>query len=58
VTYRFEEFASLQEVHDDKAMVYNYEIMIEELSQCSSARTVRISSITLVALLLLHLISV
>ncbi|PNF38438.1 hypothetical protein B7P43_G04014 [Cryptotermes secundus] len=58
VTYRFEEFASLQEVHDNKAMVYNYERMIEDLSQCSSAQTVRISSITLLPLVFLYFISV
>lgn len=54
VTHHFEEYASLQE---DKAMTHNYERMIEAPSQCSSARTMRFSHITLLALLFLHLIS-
>jgi hypothetical protein len=55
VTYHFEEYASLQE---DKALVRNYERMIEALPQCSSAQTERFSCITLLAFLLLHLILV
>jgi hypothetical protein len=58
MTYRFEEFASLQEVHDDSVMIYNYERMIEKLSHCSSAQTVRISSVTLLAVAFLLFISV
>ncbi|XP_021919333.1 transferrin-like isoform X2 [Zootermopsis nevadensis] len=54
VTYHFEEYSLLQE---GKEMDHNYERMVE-LPQCSSAHTLGFSSMSLLAFLLLRLISV
>ncbi|KAJ9583794.1 hypothetical protein L9F63_021884, partial [Diploptera punctata] len=56
VSYKFEDFAKLQQ---GNSMVHYYETMLQSLSQCSSAQSLFISSVTfLISILVAFVISV